>query len=531
MHRHHQHNRHLETYTVEPGTETGLYYILVANLAHRTTWRDLKAFASQACEVDHAEVYPPTSGFVRVKGRANFEKAIRYLDGNTLEYRALQADGRNLNQPTVVKLPPNDFHAERIRRGGSVRVFDEPDAPALDPNVSPEPFSHGTSAGSGNSYLDYQGSASSALDAAPQADVKWRYVMASSYVPDEDYQPAMPSTTLISSGPMAYQVMAPSNHGFIWPVATGPLPTSTPSVMYRTAPGPLSVITHPAAAQYDASASNFPPGAAYSVEGQTYARYYQRPPEGTSYLPWLPDAAASAPSQLEQIVTTTTSRNIKEQPGAAAKEQQRKIVIYNLERENLSEAVVMSHLVRLTGIDTATPGQVEKIELSASSSGRPRAFVTFSAAGLAAAAVASLDGCVVGGSKLSARVLGEGSTALGGVGGGSRRGRRMMQSKPSSGAGASLSRFGKDAGGLSKPSHSQGHPSSLGASGSLGSSGSSASMAVAVREAGVQEKNKKEERPVIVDGSGGRWKRKMTPVVVDGSAGGRKVNGGERGAR
>jgi hypothetical protein len=49
-------------------------------LAHKTTWKELKAFASQACEVDHAEVYPPTSGFVRVKGRANFEQAFSKLN-------------------------------------------------------------------------------------------------------------------------------------------------------------------------------------------------------------------------------------------------------------------------------------------------------------------------------------------------------------------------------------------------------------------------------------------------------------------
>ena len=49
-------------------------------LSHSTTWKDLKAFTEQACEVDHAEVYPPTSGFVRVRGLANFEKAFSKLD-------------------------------------------------------------------------------------------------------------------------------------------------------------------------------------------------------------------------------------------------------------------------------------------------------------------------------------------------------------------------------------------------------------------------------------------------------------------
>lgn len=56
-------------------------------LAHKTTWKELKAFASQACEVDHAEVYPPTSGFVRVKGRANFEQA--FSESNNPVYHRL----------------------------------------------------------------------------------------------------------------------------------------------------------------------------------------------------------------------------------------------------------------------------------------------------------------------------------------------------------------------------------------------------------------------------------------------------------
>ncbi|KAK4106243.1 hypothetical protein N658DRAFT_482155 [Parathielavia hyrcaniae] len=568
MHRHHQHNRHLETYTVEPGTETGLYYILVANLAHRTTWRDLKAFASQACEVDHAEVYPPTSGFVRVKGQVNFEKAIRYLDGNTLEYRALQADGRNMNQPTVVKLPPGDYHAERIRRGGSVRVVDEPDSPVLDPNALPKPFHQGAGAGMGSPYSDYQGSASSAFNAASQAAMQWRYVMASSYVPGEDYQSAMPSAALMSPNPMAYQAMAPPNHGFIQPVATGPLPASTPSVMYQTASSPLSVMAHPASTRYDAPASYFQQGATYALEGQGYAGYYQRPAEEAGYYsPWLPDAATSAPPQPEQITTTTSSLSHipKEHPPPATTtttttdQQQRKIVIHNLDRENLSEAVVMSHIAQLKSTTTttttttaaaaaaaATAGQVERIELSANSSGRPRAFVTFSAAGPAAAAVAALDGRVVGGRKLAARVLEEGGAGLaggsggGGGGGGGRHGRRgqgrgsSSSSSSALGAGAAMVNLRGDAGRLSsKASHSEGGRSSVGGFGSAGPSGSGGgSLDAAGREdICIQESGKKEQRPVVVDGSGGRWKKRAAPVVVDGSAAGRKGNGGERGSR
>jgi hypothetical protein len=78
-----------------------VWLILPLQLSHNTTWKELKAFAAQACEVDHAEVYTPTSGFVRVKGLANFEKAfskpeiplgLRFSSGLTLtvQNRALE---------------------------------------------------------------------------------------------------------------------------------------------------------------------------------------------------------------------------------------------------------------------------------------------------------------------------------------------------------------------------------------------------------------------------------------------------------
>ena len=69
---------------VQPGNVTGIFYIMVANLPWKCSWQKLKDFArdQQAdgtwIEIDHAHVYPDgtTSGWVRVKGRENFNKAM-----------------------------------------------------------------------------------------------------------------------------------------------------------------------------------------------------------------------------------------------------------------------------------------------------------------------------------------------------------------------------------------------------------------------------------------------------------------------
>jgi len=46
------------------------------------------------------------------------------------------------------------------------------------------------------------------------------------------------------------------------------------------------------------------------------------------------------------------------------------------------------------------------------------------------------------------------------------------------------------------------------------------------------QKKKREERPIIVDGSGGRWKKDSMLVMIDGSAGlGKPGSGGHRSSR
>ncbi|KAK4230868.1 hypothetical protein QBC38DRAFT_10387 [Podospora fimiseda] len=115
-------NPDLRTVQVPPGYQTGLYYITIANLDYATKWEDLKELASKVCEVDHVEVYNPTSACVRLKGLDNFQKCLNHLNGNTLHSRTLQADGRNSHSPTVVKLKYTDFHANAILNGQSIQT-------------------------------------------------------------------------------------------------------------------------------------------------------------------------------------------------------------------------------------------------------------------------------------------------------------------------------------------------------------------------------------------------------------------------
>ena len=67
---------------VAAGDITGLYYIVVAGLPWQCTWQRLKDFARNGpdgafIDIDHALVYPDsTDGWVRVKGKENFQRAL-----------------------------------------------------------------------------------------------------------------------------------------------------------------------------------------------------------------------------------------------------------------------------------------------------------------------------------------------------------------------------------------------------------------------------------------------------------------------
>ncbi|KAL2213600.1 hypothetical protein CC79DRAFT_1327504 [Sarocladium strictum] len=70
---------------VGPGDVTGVYYITICNLPFETSWQQLKDWLRPHCEVDHIEVFKTsTSGWVRLRGKRNFDKAWRkfYAVGN-----------------------------------------------------------------------------------------------------------------------------------------------------------------------------------------------------------------------------------------------------------------------------------------------------------------------------------------------------------------------------------------------------------------------------------------------------------------
>ncbi|TGO46150.1 hypothetical protein BOTNAR_0610g00010 [Botryotinia narcissicola] len=95
---------------VLPGDVTGLYYILVSNLPWSCKWQILKDFARKhdsegyCLAIEHAQVYPgSTCGWVTVRGKEDFVKALQHLKGGTMGNRALCADGRNETMPIQVR--------------------------------------------------------------------------------------------------------------------------------------------------------------------------------------------------------------------------------------------------------------------------------------------------------------------------------------------------------------------------------------------------------------------------------------------
>ncbi|KAK4169380.1 hypothetical protein QBC43DRAFT_283836 [Cladorrhinum sp. PSN259] len=237
-------NPDLKTVTVEPGSVTGLYYIPVANasirsipLDHGTTWQDLKQFASQVCDVDYADIYSPTSGLVRVKGRENFEKCFEHLNGNILHLRSIQADDRNRDYPTVVRLPQTDFHAARIIEGRTGSSYSHSTHPSYD-------------AAAGTSSTAYQ-AYSNCTSPPPTANTAW-----------------------------GYNITASSNFG---------TSTSNDEYMYQSMNDPSATATttdyaypsyQPAPSEYDYAASTAPT----AVSSSSYQQYQALPPQDSVIL-------------------------------------------------------------------------------------------------------------------------------------------------------------------------------------------------------------------------------------------------------
>ncbi|RBR22398.1 uncharacterized protein FIESC28_04492 [Fusarium coffeatum] len=96
---------------VAPGNETGIYYITICNLPFGTSWQQLKDWTRTACVVDHIEVFQgSTSGWVRVKGRENFENAwAGLLNGGVFNGRLIVASDKNRSHSIKIRelvMPP-----------------------------------------------------------------------------------------------------------------------------------------------------------------------------------------------------------------------------------------------------------------------------------------------------------------------------------------------------------------------------------------------------------------------------------------
>ncbi|KAI1417565.1 hypothetical protein F5Y13DRAFT_59802 [Hypoxylon sp. FL1857] len=89
---------------VLPGNQTNLYYILVSNLPWQTSWQHLKDHVRKVSIVERVEVFnESTSGWVSVKGRENYDAALRLLNGGVFNGRALLADGKNATESIMIR--------------------------------------------------------------------------------------------------------------------------------------------------------------------------------------------------------------------------------------------------------------------------------------------------------------------------------------------------------------------------------------------------------------------------------------------
>ncbi|KAK6950353.1 hypothetical protein Daesc_008679 [Daldinia eschscholtzii] len=91
---------------VSPGSQTNVYYILVSNLPWQTSWQQLKDHVRTVSAVERVEVFnESTSGWVSVRGRENYDAALRLLNGGVFNGRALLADGKNATESIMIREP------------------------------------------------------------------------------------------------------------------------------------------------------------------------------------------------------------------------------------------------------------------------------------------------------------------------------------------------------------------------------------------------------------------------------------------
>ncbi|CAG8972285.1 hypothetical protein HYALB_00001683 [Hymenoscyphus albidus] len=134
----------------EPGDSTGIYYIIVAGLPWNCSWQELKDFArhlpgGSKINVDHVVVYKGlTNGWVRVKDKKSFKKALEHLDGGVLNGHALLADGRNETERTMLRSigsPPSNTQKCRASNHIQAKTEISPKVTKTFPSTETELFS------------------------------------------------------------------------------------------------------------------------------------------------------------------------------------------------------------------------------------------------------------------------------------------------------------------------------------------------------------------------------------------------------
>ncbi|KAL2170537.1 hypothetical protein VTG60DRAFT_4645 [Thermothelomyces hinnuleus] len=319
----------------------------------------------------------------------------------------------------------------------------------------------------------------------------------------------------------AYQAVAASSHGFV-----AQAPITPPITAYQTVPGPTATAAHITQHQYNDPRMYYPAGTAYTTGVPCYAGFVHMTGSGCGHLsamayewPLVPTPSPPQGDMTASHINNNSNNNSSNGGRPAVFVEKRKILIRGLERNGLSPAVVTDLLVQNAGIG-ATPGQVEKVELPLNKDGKARgiAYITFSTEELAGAAVTALEGCkAVGSRKLSARLVVEGVSPEGSDDGAPRPCQRLAGGGGSRGGGRAGSSSKRGAGGKAPKSSLQ-EQSPRTSTETLLVQLKSDTAASALPSAASDGQRKKEERPVIVDGSGGRWKKEPAPVVVGGTA-------------
>ncbi|KAG5930410.1 hypothetical protein E4U42_001657 [Claviceps africana] len=123
---------------VEPGEKTGIYYIPICNLPFGTSWQDFKDWLRLGCDVDHVELFQTsTSGWIRVLGEENFNKAWMRLKKDYFRNRAIIASDKNRTETIKIK----ELIDSRVAHFGTPVQWELAATPSHNPDVILSPMS------------------------------------------------------------------------------------------------------------------------------------------------------------------------------------------------------------------------------------------------------------------------------------------------------------------------------------------------------------------------------------------------------